>query len=86
MISPSQRPLPDNTQHSQQKNIHAPGGIRIHDRSRRAAVDPRLRPRGYWDRHNEHIAGQNYEIKIGNKSFERVEQFKYLGTTLSKQS
>jgi len=26
MISPSQRPLPDNTQHSQQTNIHAPGG------------------------------------------------------------
>jgi hypothetical protein len=39
MISPSQRPLPDNTQHSQQTNIHAPGGIRNHDRSMRAAVD-----------------------------------------------
>ena len=51
MISPSQRPLPDNTQHSQQTNIHAPGGIRTHDRSRRAAVDLRLRPRGHWDRH-----------------------------------
>ena len=50
MISPSQRPLPDNTQHSQQTNIHAPGGIRTHDRSRQATVDLRLRPRGYWDR------------------------------------
>ena len=50
MISPSQRPLLENTQHSQQTNIHAPGGIRTHDRSRRAAVDLRLRPRGYWDR------------------------------------
>ena len=50
MISPSQR-QPDNTQHSQQTNIHAPGGIPTHDRSRRAAVDLRLRPRGYWDRH-----------------------------------
>jgi len=28
MISPSQRPLPDNTQQSQHTNIHAPGGIR----------------------------------------------------------
>jgi hypothetical protein len=37
--------------HTQQKNIHAPGGIRTHDRSRRAAVDLRLRPRGHWDRH-----------------------------------
>jgi hypothetical protein len=50
MISSSQRPLPDNTQHTQQTNIHAPGGIRTHDRSRRAAVDLCLRPRGHWDR------------------------------------
>jgi hypothetical protein len=28
VISPSQRPLPDNTQHSQQTDIHAPSGIR----------------------------------------------------------
>ena len=50
MIIPSQRPLPDNTQHSQQTNIHAPGGIRTHNLSRRAAKDLRLRPRGHWDR------------------------------------
>jgi hypothetical protein len=28
-------------------------------------------------------AGQNHNIKIENKFFERVEQFKYLGTTLT---
>ena len=28
-----------------------PGGIRTHDRSRRAAVGLRFRLRGYWDRH-----------------------------------
>jgi hypothetical protein len=28
-----------NTQHTQQTNIHAPGGILTHDRSRRAAVE-----------------------------------------------
>ena len=50
MISSSQRPLPDNTQHSQQTNIQALGGIRTHNPSKRAAADPRLRPRGYWDR------------------------------------
>ena len=50
VISPSQRPLPDNTQHSQQTDIHAPGGIRTHNLSRRAAADLRLRPRGHWDR------------------------------------
>ena len=30
--------LPDNTQHSQQTNFYAPGGIRTHDLSRRAAA------------------------------------------------
>ena len=32
------------------QHIHAPGGIRTHDLSKRAAADLRLRPRGYWDR------------------------------------
>jgi hypothetical protein len=45
VISSSQRPLPESTQNSQQKNIHAPGGIRTHNLSRRAAADLRLRPR-----------------------------------------
>jgi hypothetical protein len=31
-------------------NIHSPGGIRTHNRSRRAAVDLRLRLQGQWDR------------------------------------
>ena len=31
-------------------DIHAPGGIRTHDLSRRAAADLRLRTRGHWDR------------------------------------
>jgi hypothetical protein len=50
VISSLQRPLPDNTQHSQQTDIHAPGGIRTHNLSRRAAADPRLRLRSHWDR------------------------------------
>ena len=50
VISSLQRPLPDNTQHSQQTNIHALGGIRTHDLSRRAAAGLRLRPHGHWDR------------------------------------
>jgi hypothetical protein len=57
VISSSQRPLPDNTQHRQQTNIHAAGGIRTHDRSRRAAVDLRLRPRGHWDRSCNFLPG-----------------------------
>jgi len=40
--SPTQRLLPDNTQHTQETNIHAPGGIRTHSPSKRAAADPRF--------------------------------------------
>ena len=46
MISPSQRPLPDNTQQSQQTDTYALGGIRTRNPSRRATADPLLRPRG----------------------------------------
>ena len=49
MISPSQRPLSDNTQHSQQTDIHAPGGIRTRNLRKRAATDPRLRPLGHCE-------------------------------------
>jgi len=41
-------PLPDNTQHLQETDIHAPGGIRTRKPS--AAAYPRLRPHGHWDR------------------------------------
>ena len=51
VISSSQRPLPDNTQHSQQTDINAPGGIRTHNLSRGAAADLRLRPRDHWGQH-----------------------------------
>jgi hypothetical protein len=47
----TQRPLPNNKQHSRQTDIHAPGGIRTHNLSRRAAADLRLWPRGTRDRH-----------------------------------
>jgi len=30
--------------------------------------------------------GQDHNIKIGNKSFERVEQFRCLGTTLTNRN
>jgi len=50
-MSSSQGPLPDNnTQHSQQRDIYTPGGIRTHNPSRRAAVCLRFSPRGHWYR------------------------------------
>ena len=56
VIISSQRLLPDNTQHSQQTNIHAPDGIRTYDLSRRAVAELRLRPRGHWDRLKSRIS------------------------------
>jgi len=48
--SPTRRSLPDNTQHSQETNIHAPGGIRTSNPSKQAAAEPRLKRRGHRDR------------------------------------
>jgi hypothetical protein len=42
VISATQRPLPDNTQHSQETGIHDPGGIPIRIPRKRAAADSRL--------------------------------------------
>jgi hypothetical protein len=50
VISSSQRPLNDKTQHTQQTIIHAAGGFRTDHRSVRAAVELRLRQRGHSDR------------------------------------
>jgi len=50
VISPSQRLLPDNKQHSRETDIHASGGVLTGDSSKRAAAGPRLRPRGHWER------------------------------------
>jgi len=37
------------TKHLQETDIHAPGGIRTCNPSKRATADPRLRPRGHCD-------------------------------------
>ena len=64
MISPSQRPLSDNTQHLQETNIHAHGGIRDHDPSKRAAADPSLRSRGHRDRMFDETAGHKTQVSV----------------------
>jgi hypothetical protein len=45
VINQMQRPPPDNTQYSQETDIPT-GGIRTHNPSKRADLDPRYRPRG----------------------------------------
>jgi len=61
IISPPQKPLPDTTQHSQETDIHAPGGIRTRNPSKRVSAEPRLRPRGHWDRNKERFI-QKYQL------------------------
>jgi len=48
VISPSLKPLPDNTQHKQQTDILTPGDIRTRNPSKRAAANPRLRLYGTY--------------------------------------
>jgi hypothetical protein len=47
----SSLPLPDNTQHSEERDIHVPGGIRTRNPGKQTAAILRLRLRGHWDRH-----------------------------------
>jgi len=61
-----------NTQHSQQTIIHVPGGIRTHNLSRRAAADPRLRPRGNWDRQTNSSYIYNANIHPKGRSWAGV--------------
>ena len=45
VISPTQRHLLDNIQHSQETDIHSLGGIRNLNPTKQATANPRLRPR-----------------------------------------
>jgi hypothetical protein len=57
VISPAQRPLPANTQHSEQTDIHATGGIRTHNPSKRAPQTHALHSaaNGIGDGHTKHV-------------------------------
>jgi hypothetical protein len=54
----------DNTQQSQQIDIHAPRRFRTRNSSKRAALDPRLRPLGYW---NQYLQGVKYKYQEYNR-------------------
>jgi hypothetical protein len=38
-----------------------------------------------WLSHHQN-SGQNHDIKIGDRCFEKVEQFRYLGTTITNRN
>ena len=52
-IGPSQRILPDNSQDSQQTDVHILWEIRTRNSNKREAADSSLRSRGHWDRLNK---------------------------------
>ena len=64
MISPKQRSLPSNTQHSQETVIYVSGGILTLIPSYRVVADTRLRPRGHWYR-QKYKLGQILRIPGG---------------------
>jgi hypothetical protein len=58
-------------------NIHAPGGIRTYDRSRRTAVDLRLRWSGHWDRPVRMDTGVKYSNnEVRNQSLAFIGEVK----------
>jgi len=59
MIGSTQKPLPSNTQNSQETGIHAPSGIRTHDPRKRETPDPRLIKRRHWGQANTYTVTQN---------------------------
>jgi len=62
VIGPSQRPVPDNTQHSQTDSHNAPGGFRTSNPSKQAAADPRLRSCGHRDRLSKRYSAYYLEL------------------------
>jgi len=51
-----QRPLPDNTQHAKETDIHTPGGKRTHSSSKRVAADLRLKAGDHWDQRTKYTS------------------------------
>jgi len=55
----------DNTQHSQETDIHALGGIRTHNPGNRASADPRVRLRGHRDDTYDSVSTQIWVPTVG---------------------
>jgi hypothetical protein len=66
-------------QHTTTHNRHHPytGGIQTHNPSKRAAADPRLRPRGHWDRRSGSLVTITLPERPGRR-------WRYLNSTASR--
>jgi len=62
VISQMQRPLHDNTQHSQQTDIHTLSRIQTHSPRKSATTDPHLRMCGQWDQQNINLLNGNINV------------------------
>jgi hypothetical protein len=51
------------TQHSKETDIHASGGIRTRNPSKRSAADAHLRQFGHWDRHSVYFTRTKYSVR-----------------------
>jgi hypothetical protein len=56
------------------------------DASKEVGLEVNVEKTKYMLVSRDQNAGQNREIKIGNRSFENVSQFKYLGMTVTNQN
>jgi hypothetical protein len=56
------------------------------DASKEVGLEINVEKTKYMLLSHHHNAGQNRDIKIANRSFENVSQFKYLGTTVTNQN
>jgi hypothetical protein len=56
------------------------------DASKEVGLEVNVEKTKYMFVSRDQNAGQNREIKIGNRSFENVSQFKYLGTTVTNRN
>jgi hypothetical protein len=58
----------------------------LNDASKEVGVEVNVEKTKYMLASRDQNAGQNREIKIGNRSFENVSEFKYLETTVTNQN
>jgi hypothetical protein len=56
------------------------------DASKQVGLEVSVEKTKYMLVSRDHNAGQNWDIKIGNRSFENLSQFKYLGMTVTNQN
>jgi len=64
VFSPTQKPLPDNTQHLQKKDIHAYCEIRTPNPSKQATEEPRLSTRGHRHRLRSQMQNEIFDVQV----------------------